>query len=665
MSTKPTYDELAQLVKDLKGEVSQYKEIKERLHFLSLISEQVADSILTTDLDFKITWANKAFMQLFGYTMEEIKGKIPDFLNAESNSPEIQQDIYQTVSTGQVWRGETLNKKKDGSTFLCEIMVFPLVDERGKTFAYAGHQRDITIRKKAEYALKESEEHFRSLAESSQDYIMRYDKECKHIYINSAALNATGVTKEEMIGKSHREMGIFTKEQCDFLEEKVQHVFKTGESIGTQFEWESSDGIITLDWRLTPEFNEEGRVHTVLGVSRDISGIKRAEKERQRLEEQLQQAQKMEAIGTLAGGIAHDFNNILGSIMGYTELSIKGLPEDSIVKTNMQRVMISAERARDLVKQILAFSRKQKSERKPLYINLVIGEVLKMLRSTIPTTVEIRSDLGENLNLALVDPTQIQQLIMNLCTNAVYAMGEEGGVLEITSREVDFYHGTTLNKDIKSGRYHKITVKDNGHGMSQDVQSRIFEPYFTTKDGEGTGMGLAVVHGIVKNHDGEISVSSEPGKGTTFEIYLPVLKEGDLVTPSIDMEEIIKGGSERILLVDDEKNLVDMGKQMLETLGYTVTVRTSSIEALELFKNDPNRFDLIITDQTMPNMTGIHLASGITHIKPNIPIILCTGFSELINEENFRSKGVSAFIMKPIILAEIAALIRKVLDEPS
>jgi nitrogen-specific signal transduction histidine kinase/ActR/RegA family two-component response regulator len=391
---------------------------------------------------------------------------------------------------------------------------------------------------------------------------------------------------------------------------------------------------------------------------------KRAEEERQRLEDQLLQAQKMEAIGTLAGGIAHDFNNILSAIIGFTELAMLKTPEDSKIRSHLKQVLSASNRAKDTIKQILAFSRKGDKEQKPIFLNEVVNEALKLLRSTLPSTIEIRSNVEKTKNPVLANSNQIHQLLMNLCTNAAYAMREKGGILEITLREIDFDPATINRRDLQPGLYNQLSVSDTGHGMTSEVRSRIFEPYFTTREhGEGTGMGLAVVHGIVKSHRGEIVVYSEPGKGTMFDIFLPITSMEKDAGPLIDKQSSIQHGNERILFVDDEYLLAEAGKQLLENLGYQVVNRTSSIEALEAFRSQPHNFDLVVTDQTMPNMTGVQLTVELKKIRPDIPIILCTGFSEKVNEKNFLAKGISSFLMKPLISDDLARIVRHVLDQ--
>jgi len=393
----------------------------------------------------------------------------------------------------------------------------------------------------------------------------------------------------------------------------------------------------------------------------DITEQKSAEEERGKLESKLQQAQKMEAIGTLAGGIAHDFNNILSAIIGFTELALSETEKDTPLYNNLQQVFVAGGRAKDLVNQILTFSRQADQERKPVRVNLISKEAIKFLRASLPTTVEIREHIRSD-SLVMADPTKIHQILMNLCTNAEHAMREKGGVLGVKLVDVELDTDFTADHpELKPGAYLELSISDTGHGIPSHTLDRIFDPFFTTKEkGEGTGMGLSVVHGIVGSYGGAILASSRPGKGSTFTVYLPVVER--LSEPLVRDEEIIPTGRESILFVDDEPPIVDIGKQILESLGYDVTTRISSLEALELFKAEPDRFDLVITDLTMPNMAGDILAKELMRIRPGIPVILCTGYSVRINQQQAIALGIRAFVSKPMLIKEIAGVIRKVLD---
>ena len=382
-------------------------------------------------------------------------------------------------------------------------------------------------------------------------------------------------------------------------------------------------------------------------------------------EKQLQQVMKLQAIGTLASGIAHDFNNILFPIIGYTELTMDDIPEDSQARQNLEEVLKAANRAKELVQQILTFSRQSSQERKPLKVQYLIKEAVKLLRATIPSSIEIDCDIDQSCGPIKGDPTQIHQIIMNLCTNAYHAMQETGGKLEVRLEEININYERSLEKvGIKVSPHVALTVKDNGHGMEPQVMERIFEPYYTTKEqGKGTGLGLSVIHGIVKNYGGDISVVSRPDKGTTFQVLLPIIDEiEEEVRTAAPL--IALNGQEHILLIDDEAQIINIEQKILERLGYKVTSKTDSQEALEEFAALPENFDLVITDMTMPKMTGDQLARKLMDIKPGIPVILCTGFNETINEEKALAMGIDKFVMKPIVKDELANTIRTVLDTP-
>jgi len=382
---------------------------------------------------------------------------------------------------------------------------------------------------------------------------------------------------------------------------------------------------------------------------------------RQRLDEQVRQGQKIQAIGTLAGGIAHDFNNMLTAILGYTELASDDVPRDSITWRNLQRVLTAGARARDLVQQILAFSRQSTTQLQPVEISLLVREMLSLLCASLPSTIEIRQHLETDVGTVLAAPTQIHQVLLNLCTNAEHAMRATGGVLEVRLEAVEVDTAfAAAHPELKPGPHARLTVCDTGHGMTPEVLERIYEPFFTTKGvGEGTGMGLSVAHGIVANHGGAMTVVSVPGKSTTFAIYLPC-SAGPAVR-SASVAESIPRGHERILFVDDEAMLVNLGQELLMRLGYTVTGHTSSMEALNAFRAAPHQFDLVITDQTMPTMTGEALVRALRDIRPDRPIVLCTGFSYAMTKDKAAALGIDAFLLKPLVAQDLARTIRQVL----
>ena len=386
-----------------------------------------------------------------------------------------------------------------------------------------------------------------------------------------------------------------------------------------------------------------------------------ADAEKANLEAQLFQAQKMEAIGTLAGGVAHDFNNILAAIIGYTEMAMEE-SQNKIQSRYLQETLKGAERAKNLVKQILTFSRQDGHEKKPLDIMLLLKEAVKFLRASIPATIEIRQRLTDESCNILADPTQMHQIIMNLCTNAGHAMKQTGGVLTMELSTLELSPGEISRyPDLKPGSYVKLTVSDTGHGIDSALQLRIFDPFFTTKSkDEGTGLGLSVVYGIVKSHDGIITVYSEPGKGASFSVYLPMIIPEEITNRSVS--KAVTGGTERILFVDDEPVLVDIGATMLSSLGYEVTGVTSSLEALNLFRAAPGSFDLVITDMTLPKMTGIDLSREIMQIRPGIPVILCSGIRDSETEKQVKSMGIRAYSIKPLTRRDLSRVIRETLD---
>lgn len=411
-----------------------------------------------------------------------------------------------------------------------------------------------------------------------------------------------------------------------------------------------------------PIRNQYGEILRLAGVAEDITEQKRAEEALTKTERQFRQSSRMEAIGTLAGGIAHDFNNILTAIMGYTELALATVPKGSRTQRNLQEVLTAGHRAKHLVLQILTFSRQAGQGKKPTPIHMVVREALKLLRATIPSTIEIRQSLKTEATI-LADPTQFHQVIINVCTNAEYAMRETGGILKIALEDVEVTEDLArMISGLQVGPHVRLTVNDTGLGMTPEVLERMFDPFFTTKPiGEGSGLGMAVAHGIVTGHGGAIVVDSVLNKGTKIEVYLPTVPAP--VRERVVEQGFIPVGKETILFVDDEETIVHLGKELLTQLGYTVDVYTSSVEALNVFREDPHRFDLVITDQTMPALTGEALSRELLRIRPDLPIILCTGFSHVISAEKAKALGIQAYLMKPLAIRDLVPIIRHVLDK--
>jgi PAS domain S-box-containing protein len=498
---------------------------------------------------------------------------------------------------------------------------------------------------------KEEEERYRKTIESSIDGFFIADIHGNLIEANDTYASMTGYSRDELL-----KMSIMDVEAIELPEETKKRIEKIMQCGSDRFESRQrhkKGHIIDVEVSTTYTQDSGGLFFAFI---RDIT-------DRNKLDERLRQAQKMESIGTLAGGIAHDFNNILFPIIGNTEMMLEDVPEGNPLRDNLNEVFNGAIRARDLVKQILAFSRQDSHEIKLMRMQPVIEEALTLIRSTISTSIEIKQTVSPDCGIIKADPTQIHQVVMNLTTNAYHAMEDSGGELKVGLKEIELGEQDLPIQDMQPGSYACLTVADTGTGIDKDVKEKIFEPYFTTKEiGKGTGMGLAVIHGIVKNVGGSIHVYSEPGKGTEFHVYLPIEKSS-FNQQETQTKEPIQRGTERILLVDDENAIISMEKQMLERLGYQVVSRTSSVEALEAFRENPDKFDMVITDMAMPNMSGEKLASELIKISPDIPILLCTGFSERMPEERAATLGIKGFLMKPIVMTDLSQKIREVLDE--
>jgi PAS domain S-box-containing protein len=514
------------------------------------------------------------------------------------------------------------------------------------------HQEELEhLVEKRTKSLLESENRYRRLVHHSPDGIA-IQREGKVIFANHSMKKILEKVSYDLFEKTISDRTASDLPQ-DIRPDSGDDV-KNGENL-TRFEkifTGKDEDIIHLDIATLP-MTLEGKPALQV-TARDITNQKF-------LEESLRQSQKMEAIGTLAGGIAHDFNNILFSIIGYTELSLDETKEGSLLHDNLLEVLEAGKRAKNLVQQILTFSRQTKHKLRPVQMDRIVKETLALLRASLPTSVKIHKNIKSEA-MVLSDPTQIHQVFMNLCINAAHSMQKQGGILtiELTSTEIET-DLTGKYPDLKPGPYINLNVSDTGHGMTPEILNCIFDPFFTTKTrGESTGLGLSVVHGIVKNCGGAIYAYSIPGKGSIFKVFIPAIERR--IYPEEREKKSLPKGTERILFVDDEPVLGKMGKQLLESLGYKVEIRTNSIEALELFRKQPDRFDLVVTDMTMPDITGENLAVELMNIRPDIPVILCTGFSKNIDEKKAMALGIRAFISKPVLKHEIAETIRSVLN---
>jgi PAS domain S-box-containing protein len=510
-----------------------------------------------------------------------------------------------------------------------------------------------------------SEERFRDFAQTAADWFWETDSQQIFTYIAPTPESGRNWNTDDLLGQ-HRREHVYN-DPDDAVTSRIQAYMNREEPFtNIEFPILGRDGQpIYLAVAGKPMHDSSDTLIGYRGVARDITDHLQTEAQlrQARRAEELREAQKMEAIGTLAGGIAHDFNNILGVILGFSELTLYEVAQGSVAWHNLQQVLTASRRAKDLVRQILTFSRKDEQARQPLQLHLVIHEALKMLRASLPTTIDIRQELAEDSGAILADPTQMQQVLMNLCSNAEYAMRDAGGILEVRLDNMEVDEALAArHPELLPGPYVRLTVRDTGVGMEEAVLARLFEPFYTTKSaGDGTGMGLAVVHGIVTSHGGAIAVDSTPGQGATFTIYLPQIEVAG--TDELQLETPVPQGKGQILFIDDDETLARLGQRMLERLGYDVVAITSSIEALETFRRTPEAFDLIVTDQTMPQMTGEVLARELRQIRSDMPIILCTGFSHVIDADKAAAQGIDAFLLKPLIAKDLGLAIQQVLAQ--
>ena len=649
------------IVRDVSERKQSEKKLQESEEKLRTIIEHSNELFYIHNTDRVLTYVSPTSNAIFGYTPEEMMIK---WRKLPTDNPINQRGMEKTekaIMTGKKQTPFLLEvKKKDGRLLLLEIDETPVKDTTGKVVSIAGAARDVSEQKRAEKSVLQSEKRFRDLFNSISDLIYTHDLQGRFLSLNPTMEKLLGYEHDELIGLKPSDI-MKTELVPAFESEYLKQLKTQGYNEGVTIYFKRNGGKVYIEYRSTMVYPDDGMPY-ISGIGRDVTERILSERKVNKLQEQLTQAQKMEAIGTLAGGIAHDFNNILFPMFGYLEMMLEDIPKDNPLRSHLVEVFNGAKRARDLIKQILTFSRQSDHERKPLEAQRVIKEALKLIKSTLPSTIEISHDIQEDCGLVLSDPTLIHQIVMNMCTNAYHAMEKTGGKLTIILNEVELSAEDLKDPAMIPGPHVCLMVTDNGPGMEPSIIDRIFDPYFTTKEeGKGTGLGLAVVHGIVKSHGGQISVSSEPGKGSEFKICLPMVKmEKETAKAEIDMP--IQKGDERILLVDDQDMIAQMEKQMLERLGYHVTARNSSIDALEAFRVQPDKFDLVITDLTMPNMTGDNLAGELIKIRSDIPVILCTGFSELISKEKAASLGIKGFLLKPVLLKDLSATIRKILD---
>ncbi len=649
---KRLFEAIGRRLADGLSSLLSYRDSHKNEEFLNNVVEHIPDMIFVKDAQtLKFVRFNRAGEQLVGYSRKELLGKTDhDIFPREEADIFMAKDRVVLNTKALVNISEETIRNRYGEERVLNTKKLPILDESGNPRYLLGISQDITERKKAEASIRKL-----SLAiEQSPVSIVITDVSGKIEFVNAEFTKITGYSFAEALGQNPRILQSGETPVGEYR--RLWKTISTGGVWQGQFQNRKKNG--ELFWEqatIAPLRDGDDIISHYVAVKEDIT-------ERKKLEDQLRQVQKMEAIGQLAGGIAHDFNNILSAITGYTELSQSILDPQSPVSGYLGQVMEAGSRAKELIHQILMFSRETDQELRPIRVSLPVKEALKLIRASIPASVEIRSKILSEAS-ALADPTQLHQIVMNLCTNAAQAMREKGGLLEVMLTDITIeYPGDRKNyPDINPGNYIRLTVSDQGHGIDAHFIHRIFDPFFTTKKiGEGTGMGLSVVHGIVKSYGGSIYAHSQIGEGSTFEILIPA-QELETSYDAI-LDQPIPTGNESILFVDDENMIVDIVEKMLKSLGYHVVARTSAIEALEAFQNNPDKFDLVVTDMAMPKMSGLDLTEKILQIRPGFPIVLCTGFDENMNEVKIARHGLSDIIHKPILRRDMAIAVRKTLD---
>lgn len=634
---------------DITPKIRAEIEIRRSEERYRLLFEKAPVGILHYDTNLRVTESNENYMRLMEITRDQLIGYDINKLKDKRVLPALTKPLEGKEGWWEGAYRSTISNK----TLYLSLRSAPLFDARGNI---VGGMVIVVDRSRQKQDEAEKNLLLSAINQASEPIVIT-DTNGAMEYVNPAFEQVTGYTMQEVLGKHQNILSSGYHEESFFTsiwQELTQGLVWTGHITNKR-----KDGkIIEEDVTISPVRNHDGKITNFIEVKHDVT-------RKAALEKQLRHTTKMEAVGTMAGGIAHDFNNILSAILGYAEMAERQLPDNPRVRQDLQQIMIAGNRAADLVKQILSFSRKEEEEKKPIHIQTIIKEALKLIRSSLPTTITLKQTLDNTCGPVLADPVRIHQVLINLCTNAKQAMEERNGTLSVHLNEI------TLNSDeieesilpLQKGKWVDLKVCDSGRGINPAICDKIFDPFFTTrKKTGGTGLGLSVVHGIVKSHGGEITVASEPGRGTTFHIYLPVIDQqpaGELapVNPAY-----LPSGRGLIILVDDEPQLVDIQKRLLATLGYDVQAFTNSSEALRWFKDNRQNVDLVITDMTMPYLRGDELAKEVLALCPDLPVILCTGYSESMNKRQAKLLGIKEFITKPINNKQLAETIKTLLE---
>ncbi len=608
----------------------------------------------------KFIAVNEGFVRIFGYSREEVIGRSARELGLWLELRDRERMLAEVEATGSVRNLQTcFRTRRNGDRQF--LLSAERVEISGRPcLVVVSH--DITEQKRAEQALRESEEKFaRAFRASPTALTITELPSGRYVDVNAGFERTMGHTREEVVGRTAIEIGIWAdlQDRAVFIRRMLQN--RIVRDLECTFVTRAGQPVITL---VSADMIEIGGKTCALSVIHDITEQRRAEQARSALETQLRQTQKLEALGQLAGGIAHDFNNILTGILAYAELIQLDAERPAEVRKHVAAVKAASRRASDLVRQILTFSRRQAPERKPVKLSAVVREALKLLRSTLPRTIEIVEQIDDLAPVVLADATQIHQVLMNLCTNAAHAMQDRPGRLAVTLATCEVRAGErAAPASVAPGRHARLTVADTGRGMDAATLSRIFEPFFTTKEpGHGTGLGLAVVHGIVEEHDGVITVRSAPGAGTTFDIYFPEFCALDLDAAPAETP-LPRGTGQRVLFVDDEEAIARAVVDLLGRLGYRVTMHTDPRAAWSAFDRAPTEFDLVVTDLTMPHWTGLELARRLLARRPDVPIVLSTGHGGAWTPESVRMLGLRSMIGKPLTVTSLAREIHAILGD--
>ena len=616
-----------------------------------ILFNNISNAVFLHDSKGRILDVNNTMTELFSVSREEIIGMdILNHFSGPGNPVDTLADIWKRIMAGESATLEWNARKPHSGE------CFP-VDVRLKSVTFDGEVlvlatiRDLTAQKKAEEQLLKEKSFTEAILDTLPGILYVCDDGGRLVRWNNSFAEQTGLSREKILRVFPADW--FAEKDKPVIVQALRDVKEGEVSVEAEIQYQSGP----VPYHLTVRMISMDERNYTIWVGLDLT-------ERRKLEAGLVQAQKMEAIGTLAGGIAHDFNNILFAIIGYAELAQSDMEDRQRLENDLDGILKGAVRARDLVRQILTFSRKSVQEKQPLQMSLIVKEALKLLRSSLPTTIAIKQNIVSDAYV-LADPTQIHQIVMNLCTNAYHAMLESGGILGVALKEVEFSTVSYVpGLELPPGRYLRLEVSDTGIGMDEATKTKIFEPYFTTREkGEGTGLGLAVVHGIVDSHQGQINIYSEPGKGTTCRIYFPVAAAGNTISGTPQDEKPPAGGSETVMVVDDEEAIVDMIRKALTRYGYKVITFTNAAQALQEFLKQPENYDLVLTDMTMPSLTGAQLAGKIMEIRPELPIILCTGHSDLVNRETALAMGIKEYCEKPMNLNNLAGKVRAALDK--